>query len=100
LDILEHHQLLEHTVIGLRFKLFGLDSINPNMALAFEHSISKVDTNRSSLYSDIYMEEPKNTFFSELFDKLAVKVLNFFTNYTLPQYNTFLVSINSLGGIR
>jgi heme/copper-type cytochrome/quinol oxidase subunit 1 len=99
LDILEHHQLLEHTVIGLRFKLFGLDSINPNMALVFEHSISKSDTNRSSLYSNIYMEEPKNTFFSELFNKLAVKFLNLFTNYTLPQYNTFLISLNSIVGI-
>jgi len=98
IDILEHHQLLEHTVIGLRFKLFGLDPIDSNMSLAFEHSISKVDTNRTSLYDNIYMDEPTNTFFSEVFNKLSLKISNYLLDYPLPQYNIFLNSINPIGG--
>ena len=89
LDVLEHHQLLEHTVIGLRFKLFGLDSINSNMSLAFEHSISKTPTNRSSLYDNMYFYEPKNTFFSEIFDKISRKISDYISFYSVPQANKF-----------
>jgi len=99
LDILEHHQLLEHTVIGLRFKLFGLDSINSNMSLAFEHSISKTSTNRNSLYETASVGEFKNTFFSEVFNKIASKLSEYVALYTLPQANTFLVSLESLNNI-
>jgi hypothetical protein len=98
LDVLEHHQLLEHTVIGLRFKLFGLDSINSNMSLAFEHSISKTPTNRSSLYDNMYFYEPKNTFFSEIFDKISRKISDYISFYSVPQANKFLVSLESLNG--
>jgi hypothetical protein len=99
LDVLEHHQLLEHTVIGLRFKLFGLDAINSNMSLVFEHSISKTPTERNSLYNHVIIHETNDTFFSELFNKLALKVLNFFSYESLPHYNYLVESVSSLSGI-
>ena len=100
LDVLEHHQLLEHTVIGLRFKLFGLDSINSNMSLAFEHSISKTPTNRSSLYNNIqFISEPKNTFFSEIFNKISLKISEYVSYYSVPQANKFLISLDSINGL-
>lgn len=99
LDILEHHQLLENTVIGLRFKLFGLDSINPNMSLMFDHSISKTNTDRNTLYTFIVIEESNSTFFSNFFNKVALKLLNIFSNCNFSYYNVILDSTSTLSGL-
>jgi heme/copper-type cytochrome/quinol oxidase subunit 1 len=100
LDIVEHHQLLERTVVGLRFKLFGLDSINSNMSLAFEHYISKTPTNRSSLYKNLYIvSETRNTFFSEILCKISLKISDYVSYYSVPQANKFLISLDSINGV-
>lgn len=92
LDIVEHHNLLENTVIGMRFKLFGLDSINSNMFLYFEHSLTKTNSNRNSLYSYIHIIEKEESFYSEFFDMVAQKILNYFYFDTPFDYLNFLGS--------
>lgn len=92
LDIVEHHNLLENTVIGMRFKLFGLDSINSNMFLYFEHSLTKTNNNRNSLYSYIHIIEKEESFYSEFFDMVAQKILNYFYFDTPLDYLNFLGS--------
>jgi hypothetical protein len=99
LDVLEHHKLLEHTVIGLRFKLFGLDAINSNMSLVFEHSISKTSTERNSLYNHIIINESTTTSFSTFFNNVAFRVINFFSYTNLYQYNSLIESVTPLYGL-
>jgi hypothetical protein len=98
LDVLEHHQLLERTAMGLRFKLSGLDSINSNMSLAFEHSISKTATDRNSLYNHIIIVQTNDTIPSQLFKSVSSKVLNFFSFSNLSYYDYLSESTSSFLG--
>ena len=96
LDILEHHNLLEYTVIGLRFKLFGLDSINSNMFLSFEHSISKNEMNRDSLYTFT----PKDTTFKSYMSTFLSWVNSVISdNLFFNNYQTLLNSLSVLNNL-
>lgn len=99
LDIVEHHQFLENTVIGLRFKLFGLDSIQSNMSLYFEHSVSKTNNNRNSLYSYIHTFEKEENIYAELFDIYTQKILNHFYFDTFFDYTILLEGLNVTSGL-
>jgi hypothetical protein len=50
LNINEYHQFLNNTVIGLRFKLGGLDSIEPSSFLAFNYGVTSLATSRDQHY--------------------------------------------------
>lgn len=46
----EHHQLINSTIIGLRYKLGELAMLDPNLSTAFNYSILNLDTDRDQLY--------------------------------------------------
>ena len=91
LDILEHHQFLEYTTIGLRFKLFNLDSIGSNMLLSYEHFLNKNSTERNIFYSNFYLNSYENLhknflqiFFTETYNFLNIYTKNLLNiNYNL-----------------
>jgi len=50
----DHHEFLNKTTIGIRFKTNNLDTINPNMLLFYRYGINSNTQNRSqSFFSDL-----------------------------------------------
>ena len=103
LDVLEHHQLLEYTTIGLRYKLFGLDPISSNMSLAFEHGIYKVPTDRDTFYT-LSTLKTENTFYTKpsanFFNNVYALVYNLLLQYINPTFtNSFFNSFTVLNGL-
>lgn len=47
----DHHDFLEKTSIGMRFKTNSLDSINPNMLLMFRYGPTSLSQGKSQVYS-------------------------------------------------
>jgi len=60
-DVNEHHNFLSDTIIGMRFKLFGLETITPNMLMAFEYGLYSLPTDRDQLYY-FYLEETTDNY--------------------------------------
>jgi len=53
-NIHDHHEFLNKTAIGIRFKTNNLDTINPNMLLFYRHGVYSNTQNRSqSFFSDL-----------------------------------------------
>jgi hypothetical protein len=49
LSVIEHHQFLNDTVIGLRYQLGGLETIDPSMASAFNYGLVSLPVDRSPI---------------------------------------------------
>lgn len=75
-DVNEHHTFLSDTIIGMRFKLFGLESITPNMLMAFEYGLYSLPTDRDQLYY-FYLEETTDNYAYYLVQVAIHKFYNF-----------------------
>lgn len=58
LNINEYHQFLSNTVIGLRFKLAGIESIDPSTFLTFNYGVTNLSMSRDQHY---YLELEHHT---------------------------------------
>jgi len=95
----DHHEFLNKTVIGLRFKTNNLDSIQPSTLLFYQFGVYSNLNTRSQSYTSSYSTTnnyvffENNSFFSSLvsfFDNhLSSNFMNFF-------YNPYLTLLNSL----
>jgi hypothetical protein len=50
LSVMEHRQFLNDTIIGLRYKLTGLEVIDPSMLNLFNYGLLSIGTDREQLY--------------------------------------------------
>ena len=50
LSVMEHRQFLNDTIIGLRYKLTGLEVIDPSMLNLFNYGLLNTGTDREQLY--------------------------------------------------
>jgi hypothetical protein len=68
----DHHDFLNKTIIGLRFKTNDLNSINPNMLLFYRYGIYNNTTRSQSYFSSVSIDG-NYTFFStnSLFNTIA-----------------------------
>ena len=108
IEILEQHQLIEFTAIGIRFKLFNVDPLDANMYLSIEHGINKFLNDRESFYTPLLSQSPQplpiEILASNLFDKLYGNILDiislFYGIYPNFNFNDLLVSSsNNLNGL-
>jgi hypothetical protein len=83
IDILEHHNLLEHTALGLRFKLFGFDTTQGNISIIFDYPLSKSSTDRHNFFvwGDNSQDHQIDWISPWIWDKI------FYIIDTLPIYN-------------
>ena len=102
LEVLEQHQFLEYTAIGLRFKLFDVNPLDSNMSLAFEHGIYTVSNNRETFYPVVTSSpqpHPMAILSQKLFDKTYSLFLDIITPFFGVNYsfnlNYFLSSVAS-----
>jgi hypothetical protein len=107
LEILERHQLLEYTAIGLRFKLFDVNPLDSNMYLSFEHGIYNTPANRDifyPLYTTTTFKHPLSILSQKVFDKIYSLLLDIITPFFGVNYsfnlNHFLSACStSLNGL-
>ena len=74
----DHHDFLNKTIIGLRFKTNDLNSINPNMLLFYRYGLYN-NTSRSQSYISSVYAEGDYTFFTN--NSLFTTVLNGFFSF-------------------
>lgn len=63
-------------MIGLRFKLLGLDTIDPNMLLSFHYGLNSVPMDRERRYY-LHIEDSVNSYAYYLFLVYLDKFYNF-----------------------
>ena len=95
----DHHEFLNKTVIGLRFKTNNLDTINPSTLLFYKYGIYSNLTTRSQDYSSSYNTNGNYTFFTN--NSFFYSLLSFFDTsisgtFTNVLYNCYLTLVNSL----
>lgn len=94
----DHHEFLNKTVIGLRFKTNNLDTINPSTLLFYKYGIYSNLNTRSQSYSSSYNTNGNYTFFTN--NSIFYSLVSFFdTNisgtFTNMLYNFYLTLISS-----
>jgi len=89
----DHHEFLNKTTIGIRFKTNNLDTINPNMLLFYRYGIHSNTQNRSqSFFSDL-IKHYNYEFFStksNLFYLINYFNINFEGLLFKPVFNTYI----------
>lgn len=94
----DHHEFLNKTIIGLRFKTNDLNSINPNTLLFYKYGIYN-NTTRSQSYLTSTYNDSNYTFFSNnsLFNTLLnYYVTNNFNSLTSLVYRTYFMVVESV----
>ena len=86
----DHHDFLNKTIIGLRFKTNDLNSINPNMLLFYKYGIYN-NTTRSQSYFASTHSDSNYTFFNS--NSPFTTFLNYFVTTTLNSLTTFVYQI-------
>jgi hypothetical protein len=88
----DHHNLLEQTALGIRFKTNNLDSINPNMLLLHKYGINHNFQARNQQYSLYYNTESSNNY---LFLNMNVHTYSFIKSLDSSLVNYFLKKVLS-----
>lgn len=52
INVFDHHEFFNRTVLGVRFKGAGFDSITPNNTLNFQYGFLNILQNRQQAHSD------------------------------------------------
>ncbi len=86
----DHHDFLNKTIIGLRFKTNDLNSINPNMLLFYKYGIYN-NTTRSQSYFASTHSDSNYTFFNN--NSPFTTFLNYFVTTALNSLTTFVYRI-------
>jgi len=86
----DHHDFLNKTIIGLRFKTNDINSINPNMLLFYKYGIYN-NTTRSQSYFASTHSDSNYTFFNN--NSPFTTFLDYFVNTTLSSLTTFAYRI-------
>lgn len=81
----DHHEFLNKTTIGIRFKTNNLDSINPNMLLFYRYGIHSNTQNRSQSFFFNLTKHNDYEFFS------SKSKLSYLINYFNLNFEGFLV---------
>jgi hypothetical protein len=89
LSVIEHHNFLNSTVIGLRYKIGGLESIDPSMLISFNYGLLNLPTDRDQLY---YLELEYTC--SNQFSYYYYKLLNQFYNLLVQLFYTTNLPFN------
>lgn len=76
----DHHDFLNKTIIGLRFKTNDLNSINPNMLLFYRYGLYN-NTARSQSYITSIEDNGNYTFFTN--NSFLMTLIESFSNYGL-----------------
>ena len=84
----DHHEFLNKTTIGIRFKTNNLDSINPNMLLFYRYGIHSNTQNRSQSFFSNLTKHSSYEFFST-----KSKMLFLINYFNLNLDNTLINSI-------
>jgi heme/copper-type cytochrome/quinol oxidase subunit 1 len=95
----DHHEFLNKTVIGLRFKTNNLDSIKPSMLLFYQYGIYSNLNTRSQSYTSSYSTSNNYVFFAN--DSVFNSMLSWFDTHALNNvtsfvYNFYLMFLNTL----
>jgi hypothetical protein len=72
----EQHEFLNEMVIGMRFKLGGLEAIDSSMPLAFRYGLLNLPTDRDQLYY-LELENSTDSYAVYLFHVYVHKLYNF-----------------------
>lgn len=95
----DHHDFLDKTSIGLRFKTNNLDSINPNMLLFFRHGVNSNAQSRFQLFSTetVNWESNKEFFNNQSYFPSLINYFNNNFNFELIKafYNTCFIFFTS-----
>ena len=99
LSVIEHHQFLNDTVIGLRYQLGGLETIDPSMASAFNYGLVSLPVDRDQQYY-LELEYTCSSYSSYLFYSFVNKFYNFIARnfymvYSPISYEDFTIFTNS-----
>lgn len=81
----DHHEFLNKTIIGLRFKTNDLNSINPNMLLFYKYGVYNNNTRSQSYINSIYTDN-SYSFFSS--NSLFSNVCSHFNSTILSNIST------------
>jgi heme/copper-type cytochrome/quinol oxidase subunit 1 len=104
LEVLEQHQFLEYTALGLRFKLFDVNPLDSNMGLAFEHGMYTISNSRDTFYPVVTFSahpqpHPMAILSQKFFDKTYSLLLDLITPFFGVSYsfnlNYFLSCVSS-----
>jgi hypothetical protein len=76
LTVNEQRQFLSEMVIGMRFKLGGLESIDPSMSLSFHYGLLNLPVDRDQLYY-LELEHTSQNYSTYLFHVYVHKFFNF-----------------------
>jgi len=96
----DHHEFLNKTTIGIRFKTNNLDSINPNMLLFYRYGIHSNTQNRSQSFFFNLTKHDNYEFFSTksklafLTDYFNINFDNFLIKYVFNSYVTIVSMFN------
>jgi len=83
----DHHDFLNKTIIGLRFKTNDLNSINPNMLLFYKYGIYN-NTSRSQSYMNSVSMDGNYNFFNT--NSMFSTILNYlYSTFTADASNIF-----------
>jgi len=98
----DHHDFLNKTIIGLRFKTNDLNSINPSMLLFYKYGVynntARSQSYLTSTYTDLnYTFFSTNSIFSNLVNYYLTLNVSSVVNFFYKTYFTILESI-TLGG--
>lgn len=98
----DHHDFLNKTIIGLRFKTNDLNSINPSMLLFYKYGIynntARSQSYLTSTYTDLnYTFFSTNSIFNNLVNYYLTLSVSSLMNFFYKTYFTILESI-TLGG--
>jgi len=94
----DHHDFLNKTIIGLRFKTNDLNSINPNMLLFYKYGIYN-NTTRSQSYLSSTSTDLNYTFFSA--NSVFTNIINYYLTTSISSlmsffYNSYFIILESL----
>jgi len=94
----DHHDFLNKTIIGLRFKTNDLNSINPNMLLFYRYGLYNNTTRSQSYISSIenngqYTFFNNNSFFTTMVDAFSSYGVSTFTNSFYRIYTNILEAL-------
>jgi hypothetical protein len=106
----DHHDFLNETMVGLRFKTNNLNSIAPNMFLFHNYGLELASKNRNTTYlSSIFSTKTSsfsnnfklkllssNNFFSDFFSSLYLYLFPNVTIYAFTSYVTIPVLFSNL----
>jgi len=90
----DHHDFLEKTSIGMRFKTNSLDSINPNMLLMFRYGPTSLSQGKSQVYSttliDSYTQREVFTPNAPIYTTINYIQKLLYFDYFIPAYGWFM----------